>query len=88
MASVTRVRRSPLNMRTTPKLRAMLEAAAASNGRSLIQEVEYRIARSFDMDRAPEGRFTLCMGSRSFTPEEYGKIEQQHGWRPSDWDSM
>jgi predicted HicB family RNase H-like nuclease len=35
-------------MRTTPELRQQLEAAAQASGRSLVQEVEYRLQRSFD----------------------------------------
>ena len=41
------VKRAPLNMRTTPEARRKLEDAADKSGRSLAQEVEYRIERSF-----------------------------------------
>jgi hypothetical protein len=41
-------KRYPLNMRTTKEVRDQLERAAAESGRSLAQEVEFRIARSFD----------------------------------------
>jgi hypothetical protein len=40
-------KRHPLNMRTTRETRDRLEAAAAANGRSLAQEVEARLERSF-----------------------------------------
>ena len=40
-------KRRPLNMRTTPALRAKIEQAAEESGRSLVQEVEYRLERSF-----------------------------------------
>jgi TraY domain len=40
-------KRHPLNMRTTAETRDKLEAAAASSGRSLAQEVEYRLDASF-----------------------------------------
>ena len=43
-------KRHPLNMRTTKALRDSLEEAAADSGRSLAQEVEYRLERSFLMD--------------------------------------
>jgi hypothetical protein len=43
-------KRHPLNMRTTAELRAKIEAAAAASGRSLVQEVEYRLERSFLAD--------------------------------------
>ncbi len=38
---------APLNMRTTKEIRERLEKAAADSGRSLVQEVETRIERSF-----------------------------------------
>jgi hypothetical protein len=40
-------KRYPLNMRTTKEIRERLEGAAAKSGRSLAQEVEYRLERSF-----------------------------------------
>lgn len=39
-------KRIPLMARTTPSLRARLEAAAAASGRSLGQEVEYQLERA------------------------------------------
>lgn len=45
-------KRVPLNMRTTEEVRALLEAAAGSSGRSLAAEVEHRIAMSFEWERA------------------------------------
>jgi hypothetical protein len=38
----------PLSLRTTPHMRAKLEAAASENGRSLTAEIEHRLERSFD----------------------------------------
>lgn len=40
-------KRHPLNMRTTKETRERLEAAALANGRSMAQEVEVRLERSF-----------------------------------------
>lgn len=40
-------KRYPLNMRTTKETRDKLAAAASESGRSLAQEVEFRINRSF-----------------------------------------
>jgi hypothetical protein len=40
-------KRYPLNMRTTKELRDKIEAAAILSGRSLSQEVEFRLERSF-----------------------------------------
>ena len=42
-----RGKRVPLNMRTTRELREKIEKAAERSGRSLVQEVEYRIEKSF-----------------------------------------
>lgn len=43
-------RRCPLSLRTTPEVRSALEAAAEASGRSLTQETEFRLERSFEMD--------------------------------------
>ncbi|MFE1603344.1 hypothetical protein [Methylobacterium sp. ID0610] len=43
-------KRSPLNMRTTAKLRNDLEKQASKHGRSLAQEVEARLEKSFEED--------------------------------------
>src|SRR5262245_1689904 len=40
-------KKSPLNMRTTKALRKKLEIAADRSGRSLVQEVEFRLEQSF-----------------------------------------
>ncbi len=40
-------KRVPLNMRTTPDTRNRLKAAADKSGRSMVQEVEFRIEQSF-----------------------------------------
>ena len=40
-------KKSPLNMRTTQALRKKLEMAAGLSGRSLVQEVEFRLEQSF-----------------------------------------
>ncbi len=40
-------KRTPLNMRTTRELRERLEREAADSGRSLAQEVEFRLDQSF-----------------------------------------
>jgi hypothetical protein len=45
-------KRYPLNMRTTREIREQLEAAAAASGRSLAQEVEFRLEQSFRIDQA------------------------------------
>ena len=40
-------RRVHMTMRLAPHLRTRIESAAAENGRSLTQEVEHRLERSF-----------------------------------------
>jgi hypothetical protein len=45
-------KRMPMNMRTTQALRAKIDKAARKSGRSLVQEVEYRVERSFMRDEA------------------------------------
>lgn len=40
-------KRYPLNMRTTLELRQKIDDAAKLSGRSLVQEVEYRLEQSF-----------------------------------------
>jgi hypothetical protein len=40
-------RRRALSFRTTPELYARMQAAAAASGRSLTQEIELRLERSF-----------------------------------------
>ena len=42
-------KRYPLNMRTTLELREKVERAAKASGRSLVQEVEYRLEQSFEV---------------------------------------
>ena len=47
-------KRHSLTIRTTKELRESLEQAAEASGRSLAQEVELRLERSFDRDRMAE----------------------------------
>ena len=47
-------KKMPLNMRTTAALRAKINRAAGASGRSLVQEVEHRIERSFLEDEYVE----------------------------------
>jgi TraY domain len=47
-------KRHPLNMRTTEAMRRRLEQAAEASGRSLVQEVEHRLERTFTQDEAFE----------------------------------
>lgn len=47
-------KRKALNMRTTDEMRALLEAAAIEGGRSLTQEVERRLASTFNVTAATQ----------------------------------
>ncbi len=80
-------KRTPLNMRTTRELRERLEREAADSGRSLAQEVEVRLERSFrDEDaliKAFGGRKTYAvlrvMGSVA------AQIQTRTGKTVADW---
>lgn len=52
-------KRYPLNMRTTLEIRNKLAEAAEASGRSLAQEVERRLERSFEYDDLNERLLTL-----------------------------
>lgn len=49
----------PMNMRTTAELRGKIERAAGQSGRSLVQEVEHRVERSFYNDDVVAAMTTL-----------------------------
>lgn len=55
-------KRSPLNMRTTREIREQLESAAKKSGRSLTQEVEYRLEQPIQQEqRVKDIRETVCL---------------------------
>src|SRR5258705_10464765 len=60
-------KRYPLNMRTTRELRERIEAAARASGRSLVQEVEFRLEQSF----AEEDQTRLVRETVELTLNEY-----------------
>lgn len=57
-------KRFPLNMRTTQEIRDALEKAASKSGRSLAQEVEFRLEQSFHDQRLFEQAMELAYGKR------------------------
>lgn len=61
-------KRHPLNMRTTEEIRHKLEAAATLSGRSLVQEVEFRIERSFRDDDVIERLARIEAGMKYHFP--------------------
>jgi hypothetical protein len=63
-------KRHPLSMRTTLDIKRRLERAAATNGRSIAQEVENRLERSFVYDEAltsPEIRDAVLRMAAAFS---------------------
>jgi len=56
-------KKQPFNMRTTAALRKKIETAAGKSGRSLVQEVEYRVEMSFHH----EERWTQYREIRDYT---------------------
>jgi hypothetical protein len=83
-------KRHPLNMRTTAEIRDRLEAAAAANGRSLAQEVESRLERSFEQDsrvggEAMVGIANLLIGA-FVRGGQFGAAASGHpDWTPDQW---
>src|SRR5215468_4095202 len=68
-------KRYPLNMRTTKELRDKIEWAAAVSGRSLVQEVESRLERSFQEEEIEKSTGTVKLQVR--LPERLrGDLEQ------------
>lgn len=61
---MSKVRRTPLSLRTTADLREALNAAAARNGRSLTQEVEFRLEASLTEDRMRQLIYQALVGVR------------------------
>src|SRR5258707_9450931 len=55
-------KRHPLNMRTTREIKEKLEAVSRESGRSLAQEVEYRIEQSLREKERLEETLAAMMG--------------------------
>ena len=71
-------RRKTTSTRITPETRAKLEAAAAQSGRSLAQEIEFRLEQSFEGDEALGGRqlralFGLLGNAANLIEQQTGK---------------
>jgi hypothetical protein len=64
-------KRRTLTTRITDETRAALDAAAAANGRSLSQEIEFRLERSFAGERAYADMIQLAFGGA----EPYGLLQ-------------
>jgi Arc-like DNA binding domain len=70
-------KRYPLNMRTTKELRDKIEEAAMASGRSLVQEVEFRLERSFRQQEIErEIKKTLDAQGRELRDELLGEMQK------------
>lgn len=48
------VKRAAITIRTTSAIKEQVKAAAEANGRSVTQEIEFRLERSFDYEGAAD----------------------------------
>lgn len=70
-------KRYPLNMRTTKELRDKIEEAAMASGRSLVQEVEFRLERSFRQQEIERGmKNALDAWAKSYRHELIGEMQK------------
>jgi predicted HicB family RNase H-like nuclease len=68
-------KRYPLNMRTTKELRDKIDWAATVSGRSLVQEVESRLERSFQEEEIEKSTGTVKLQVR-LSERLHGRLEQ------------
>lgn len=83
-------KRYPLSMRTTKEARERIEAAAIANGRSLAQEVEARLADSFDEEDQFGGSemvaiVNLIAGAFLRGGQLGARASQHPEWTPAEW---
>jgi hypothetical protein len=72
-------KRQQIGVRTSPTLKAALEQAAAHNGRSVAQEAEWRLQRTFEEDERAGGEHTARL--LRIVGAEIEKIESITGKR-------
>ena len=72
-------KRIPLNMRTTQQLRTKVEQAAEASGRSLAQEVEFRVERTFwdDERAATQSIFVKRLGGERQVEDPCAALHKQ-----------
>jgi predicted HicB family RNase H-like nuclease len=75
-------KRYPLNMRTTKELRDKIDWAATASGRSLVQEVEFRLERSFQEEEIEKSTDTVMLQVR--LPERLRRQLEQAA-KHNDW---
>jgi hypothetical protein len=87
-------KRHPLNMRTTAETRERLEASAAASGRSLAQEVEYRLEQSFSWEEVVERAFggpdvrrivELVITGFNYSGRAMAHAKGHPDWTPAEW---
>jgi hypothetical protein len=74
---VDKVKRVPLNMRTTPDVRAKIEAAAKRSGRSLAHQVEHMIEDALHEEFGGEEFFNVAK-VLAFAVQEGELISRRH----------
>ena len=85
-------KRYPLNMRTTKELRDKIEWAATVSGRSLVQEVEFRLERLFQQEEIEKLTDTVTLQVR--LPERLRRRLEQaakhkgHSINTEIWDRL
>jgi hypothetical protein len=88
--SPTGPKRVALSMRTTQAVRDRLDAARSESGRSLAQEVEFRLGRTIDIDDAMEREFGSVQTQTIFRAmaSALARVESKTGkpWN-TDWDT-
>src|SRR5262249_14589966 len=85
-------KRYPLNMRTTKELRDKIEEAAMVSGRSLVQEVEFRLERLFQQEEIEKSTDTVTLQVR-LSERLRGRLEQAakhkgHSMNTEIWDRL
>lgn len=83
-------KRYPLNMRTTFELRRQLESAAQASGRSLAQEIEHQLDRSFDQTAYDRALMDFFGGDRMFymiqsLSAAINRAADQVGYSKGEW---
>lgn len=78
-------RRATLSVRLTPEGRERLEQAASASGRSLAQEVEMRLEKSFDEDGFLDAMFGSSRHSRLFVEAAASAIRRVELVREARW---
>jgi hypothetical protein len=77
-------KRYPLNMRTTKELRDRVDEAAMASGRSLVQEVEFRLENSFREDDLYGGPHLSALFRLLAARKALAEAKEGASWTESD----